>query len=217
MTRCTVIVLMLLTVFNPASAGDEPATAKAMHVVLVSVDGLAASYLDDPRAELPTLRMLAKRGASARGMITAFPSVTWPAHVTLVFPFDSADPDWFAGHMASIAAVTAPIAVAFDRLARIDNPHQPKYRHLNVLLADAASAVPLTDLYRALGGKGDFEPHVTLTRFGAVFSAKAFERQMGERQMGALGRPVRGRISALELLSLSHGAIRREQAWDLAG
>lgn len=135
-----------------------------------------------------------------------------PAHVTLVFPFESADPDWFAGHVAAIAAVTRPMDVVFDRLARIDNPHQPKYRFLNVLLADAASAIPLTELYRALGGKGDYAPHVTLTRFGAVFSAKALERQMG-----SLTRPVRGRIGSLELLNLSHGAIRREQCWSLAG
>lgn len=135
-----------------------------------------------------------------------------PAHVTLVFPFDSADPDWFAGHVASVAAVTAPMVVAFDRLARIENPHQPKYRFLNVLLADAESDAPLTALYAALGGKGNFEPHVTLTRFGAVFSARALDRQLGE-----LSRPVRGRIAALEILEISHGAIRRGTAQPLAG
>ena len=53
-------------------------------VVLVSVDGLAASYLDDPKADLPTLRQLRKLGASADGMITSFPSVTWPSHTSLV-------------------------------------------------------------------------------------------------------------------------------------
>jgi predicted AlkP superfamily pyrophosphatase or phosphodiesterase len=58
------------------AAGQEP----VKHVVLISIDGLAASYLDDPRADLPTLQMLAKQGASAQGMVTAFPSVTWPAH-----------------------------------------------------------------------------------------------------------------------------------------
>jgi 2'-5' RNA ligase len=137
-----------------------------------------------------------------------------PAHVTLVFPFDSADPDWFAGHVAANVAVTAPMQVAFDRLARIENPHQPKYRFLNVLLADAASAAPLTALYKALGGKGDYEAHVTLTRFGAVFSAKAFERQMGGEE---LVRPVQGRIAALEILEISHGAIRRGAALPLAG
>lgn len=135
-----------------------------------------------------------------------------PAHVTLVFPFESADPDWFTGHVASVAAVTAPMQVAFDRLARIENPHQPKYRYLNVLLADAATTVPLMALYQALGGKGEFEPHVTLTRFGAVFSAKAFERQIGN-----LNSPVCGRIATLELLDIRHGAIRREQTWSLAG
>lgn len=135
-----------------------------------------------------------------------------PAHVTLVFPFESADPDWFAGHVAAIASVTAPLPVTFDRLARIDNPHQPKYRFLNVLVADAASAVPLTELYRALGGMGEYAPHVTLTRFGAVFSAKALERQMG-----SLGRPVRGHIAALEILEISHGAIRRGAALTLSG
>lgn len=135
-----------------------------------------------------------------------------PAHVTLVFPFESADPDWFAGHVASVAAVTPPMEIAFDRLARIENPHQPKYRFLNVLLADAASTAPLMTLYKALGGRGDYEPHVTLTRFGAVFSAKALERQLGE-----LGRPVRGRIAALEILEISHGAIRRGTALPLSG
>jgi 2'-5' RNA ligase len=134
------------------------------------------------------------------------------AHVTLVFPFESADPDWFAGHVAAIAASTAPMEAVFDRLARIENPHQPKYRFLNVLLADAESTAPLTTLYRVLGGAGDFEPHLTLTRFGAVFSAKALERQLG-----GLHAPLRGRIEALELLSIAHGAIRRERRYPLAG
>jgi predicted AlkP superfamily pyrophosphatase or phosphodiesterase len=58
--------------------------ADVKQVVLVSVDGLAASYLDDPKADLPTLRRLRKLGASADGMITSFPSVTWPSHTSLV-------------------------------------------------------------------------------------------------------------------------------------
>lgn len=53
-------------------------------VVLISVDGLAASYLKDPRANIPTIRKLAHDGASAEGMITSFPSVTWPSHVSLI-------------------------------------------------------------------------------------------------------------------------------------
>jgi predicted AlkP superfamily pyrophosphatase or phosphodiesterase len=58
--------------------------AEVKHVVLVSVDGLAATYLDDPKADLPTLRRLRTLGASAEGMITSFPSVTWPSHTSLI-------------------------------------------------------------------------------------------------------------------------------------
>ncbi len=54
------------------------------HVVLISVDGLSASYLSDPRAEMPNLRGIADQGASASGMMTTFPSVTWPSHTSLV-------------------------------------------------------------------------------------------------------------------------------------
>src|SRR5687768_11860803 len=53
-------------------------------VILVSVDGLAGFYLDDPRADMPTLRRLAKEGARAKGMVCSFPTVTWPNHTTLV-------------------------------------------------------------------------------------------------------------------------------------
>ncbi len=71
--------------FALALPGDGTLRASDVrHVVLVSVDGLAASYLDDPKADLPTLRELRRQGASADGMITTFPSVTWPAHTSLI-------------------------------------------------------------------------------------------------------------------------------------
>ena len=53
-------------------------------VILVSVDGLANFYLDDPLADMPTLRKLAQDGARADGMVCSFPTVTWPNHTTLV-------------------------------------------------------------------------------------------------------------------------------------
>ena len=68
------------TVFASAIVSAE----EVKYVVLISVDGLAASYIDDPKAELPTLRMLAKLGTRAEGMITTFPSVTWPSHTSLI-------------------------------------------------------------------------------------------------------------------------------------
>lgn len=125
------------------------------------------------------------------------------AHVTLSFPHEPADADWFAGHVASVAAVTPAFHIRFDRLGRIEDAYAPKYRFLNVLLTDAESAASLAALYRSLGGAGDYEPHMTLTRFGAVFSAKAFERQTG-----ALQKPLVARIETLQLLRIEHGNIR---------
>ncbi|HEX5104828.1 MAG TPA: alkaline phosphatase family protein, partial [Pirellulaceae bacterium] len=76
-----ILCLFLLIAIPRATRAGEP---DVQHVVLVSIDGLAASYLTDQRAELPTLRKLMAEGASAQGMITSFPSVTWPSHTSLI-------------------------------------------------------------------------------------------------------------------------------------
>jgi len=52
--------------------------------IVISIDGFAAFYWDDPQARLPTLRRLAERGAHAAGMETVFPTTTWPTHVSMV-------------------------------------------------------------------------------------------------------------------------------------
>lgn len=52
-------------------------------VVLISLDGLASYYLDDPAAHMPTIRRLVREGASAGRMKCALPTVTWPNHTTL--------------------------------------------------------------------------------------------------------------------------------------
>lgn len=67
---------------NLSGAAEHP--RKDHCVVLISVDGLAHFYLDDPRAEMPTIRKLAAQGARAEGMVASFPTVTWPNHTTLV-------------------------------------------------------------------------------------------------------------------------------------
>ena len=80
-------VVAVLT-FNVLFAIEGPARAAEPYddrcVVLVSVDGLAGFYLDDPLAEMPTLRRLAREGARAEGLVCSFPTVTWPNHTTLV-------------------------------------------------------------------------------------------------------------------------------------
>jgi predicted AlkP superfamily pyrophosphatase or phosphodiesterase len=62
----------------------QAAPANDHIVVMISVDGLAAYYLDDPKADVPTLRKLAAEGARAASMKAVTPTVTWPNHTTLV-------------------------------------------------------------------------------------------------------------------------------------
>jgi len=53
-------------------------------VVLISLDGFPAYALDDPRLPVPTIRKLAREGASATSMQPINPTVTWPNHTALV-------------------------------------------------------------------------------------------------------------------------------------
>ena len=65
----------------PPVAGAE----SDRHVIVVSLDGLAAYLVDDPKVPLPTIRRLATQGAIAQGgMTVSNPSVTWPNHTTVV-------------------------------------------------------------------------------------------------------------------------------------
>lgn len=75
------IVLPAVLFVAPLRAA-APATNH--HVILLTIDALAASYLSDPEASLPTLRKLAAEGAVAEGLRVSNPSVTWPNHTTLV-------------------------------------------------------------------------------------------------------------------------------------
>ena len=81
--RFVALLLPAIVVWSaPPASAAEP---KSDHcVILVSLDGLANFYLDDPKAHLPTLRKLAAEGARADGMVSSFPTVTWPNHTTLV-------------------------------------------------------------------------------------------------------------------------------------
>jgi predicted AlkP superfamily pyrophosphatase or phosphodiesterase len=75
---CVAILAALATTALLAAPADDAC------VILVSVDGLANFYLDDPKAEMPTLRRLMRDGARADGLVCSFPTVTWPNHTTLV-------------------------------------------------------------------------------------------------------------------------------------
>jgi predicted AlkP superfamily pyrophosphatase or phosphodiesterase len=76
-----VLATAALALFGARPAQAEPRRDQC--VILVSIDGLAHFYLDDRKAEMPTIRRLAREGARADGMVVAFPSVTWPCHTVL--------------------------------------------------------------------------------------------------------------------------------------
>ena len=76
------LVLLAALAFSAGAFALEPASDRI--VVLISVDGLAHYYLDDPKAEMPTIRQLAAEGVRASDMKCSMPTVTWPNHTTLV-------------------------------------------------------------------------------------------------------------------------------------
>ena len=79
-----VFLLVLVLSPRPAPAADAPPAAADRIVVMISIDGLAGFYLDDPKADMPTLRELVASGARANGMKASTPTVTWPNHATLM-------------------------------------------------------------------------------------------------------------------------------------
>ncbi|MGD2070774.1 MAG: alkaline phosphatase family protein [Gemmatimonadota bacterium] len=60
------------------------AQGPADHVVLVSIDGLRPEFVLDASWPAPTLQRGRELGACARGMRSVFPSVTYPAHSTIL-------------------------------------------------------------------------------------------------------------------------------------
>lgn len=71
------LTALLLLLWLPLCAQDR-------HVVLVCLDGFAARHLDNPAIVLPNLRALAEKGTRAKSSETVYPSVTHPAHTTLI-------------------------------------------------------------------------------------------------------------------------------------
>jgi predicted AlkP superfamily pyrophosphatase or phosphodiesterase len=82
MIRLALIVTALALSGAGATAVQER-DAQGRHVMLISIDGLAAFHLDDKTLDIPNIRALAAAGVRARAE-TVFPSVTHPAHTTLI-------------------------------------------------------------------------------------------------------------------------------------
>ncbi|MEM9488553.1 MAG: alkaline phosphatase family protein [Myxococcota bacterium] len=68
---------------------DQPADSRvpARHVIVISIDGLVPQSYTEPDAhglKVPTLRRLRQTSAYSPGALSVFPSLTFPAHVTMV-------------------------------------------------------------------------------------------------------------------------------------
>lgn len=79
-----IVLLYLITASFMTVNPVQSAPREDRCVILISVDGLANFYLDDPKTHVPTIRRLASRGTRAAGMVCSFPTVTWPNHTSMV-------------------------------------------------------------------------------------------------------------------------------------
>jgi arylsulfatase A-like enzyme len=80
-----VIVLGLaISAFAITSSAQSPAAQRDRHVILISLDGLPAVAMDNPRTPVPTLHRLAREGTRAAAVVPVNPVVTWPNHTTYV-------------------------------------------------------------------------------------------------------------------------------------
>ena len=67
-----------------AAVSSLHAAAPSEHVILVSIDGWAHHYFEDPKCHMPAVKALAAKGVRVKRMETSFPTVTWTNHTTLV-------------------------------------------------------------------------------------------------------------------------------------
>ncbi|WP_165072876.1 alkaline phosphatase family protein [Paludisphaera rhizosphaerae] len=80
MLRRLALATLALATATSAFAADAD-----RHVVVISLDGFPAYYLDDPQVSLPNIRALRDAGAATtEGMHVSNPSVTWPNHTSMM-------------------------------------------------------------------------------------------------------------------------------------
>ena len=79
---------MLRSILLSLLAASAAFAAPAEHVILVSIDGWAHHYFDDPKCHMPAVKSLAANGVRAKRMECSFPTVTWTNHTTLVTGVD---------------------------------------------------------------------------------------------------------------------------------
>lgn len=81
--RWLILASTILILSLPAARAQGPITNADAHVVLISIDGFAASRLEDQSLELPNLRALVRSGAWAESSETVLPAIDHPAHTSI--------------------------------------------------------------------------------------------------------------------------------------
>jgi predicted AlkP superfamily pyrophosphatase or phosphodiesterase len=80
------VTLVSFSILTLLSGDAQPLSTAPVDrsVVVLSLDAFPAFALEDSRLPIPTLRKLAREGASAKRMIPINPTITWPNHTTMV-------------------------------------------------------------------------------------------------------------------------------------
>lgn len=78
-----ILLLMILFICNCSSGNIQPGDERTPNpVLLISIDGFMPEYMD--RNETPNLDFVAQHGVRAASMIMVFPTITFPAHYSIV-------------------------------------------------------------------------------------------------------------------------------------
>lgn len=177
------------------------AASPAPTVILISVDGLASYYFDDPKADLPTIRWMAKNGARAERMEASFPTVTWPNHTTLVTGVEPGkhgvigNSYYDRAQGKNISLLPDPL---FDKEEIVKVPtiydvaHQAGFKTAGVSWPASRNAKYLDWQLPDVGEQSLWEKYGTQSLFPEL-KAKGipYEKQMEWAKAGILGKPMR--------------------------
>src|SRR5437016_693573 len=121
--RLAGVALLLLSVAavsapRPAARGKGAATPpSARHVLLISVDGMCASWYVAPPPGLatPNLTRLKKEGSLAEAVEGVYPTVTYPSHTTIVTGRMPAEHGVYTNLSSRVAGKNPPDLVLFAK------------------------------------------------------------------------------------------------------
>ena len=83
-TASTTVALAILFFTGGGSATATHKARSTDHVVLISIDGLRPGFYLDDSWPTPMLQQMRREGAHAEAVKSVFPSVTYPAHTTII-------------------------------------------------------------------------------------------------------------------------------------